>query len=514
MDEVLTPESERVPTPPPKIFMEGIGEEFIAMQEEAESASCSILNDIVESAADEYIERYYQSLVPEYEVQRMLGVFDAMLEWCFPIKDQGEMECETSPSWKPGLPPPPLPIDSWACGAVPVKIEPRIPDSLMRQELSSSRISTTRGSHVNQRYIGGSSAQTPLDETLERGGGSSTMSRKFGGLSGSGFISNDTKSGKGRLGTGQKGGLGNTNNRGPATEEKRGSKVVIRMAQPLQQQPAVGSSALQNEAIRAAVEAERKQREEAKEKMALQARLEQERTQKLKQSLRGKAYAYTTNGVVMLKPVNPEKLADVTVVPNIVTKKEEPEIKEEPADKQKKKGGEKDTQKTPSSSSSSLSSTSAAKKADSSSNSSSAAASSSKTTSDRKTSPSTIKPSSKHLSSNAASTSKKKDETKDKTKAPAAQSLLALFPDRRDGQFKPSEAAQPPIPDNLRLQPGVTLKIGDQVKSGGPPRLGKKSSTGGPKMSPIAGFSGSGGGASGNSQLSSMLLSYQDRSKK
>jgi hypothetical protein len=121
----------------------------------------------------------------------------------------------------------------------------------------SLRLSSTRASRTTQKKSHAAGSLSGLDGSGDKSGATSSKHGAGRGASGSGSIAAAAK----------KAGA----DKGAATgqEEKRGSKIVVRMAQPLQQQPVVGTTTSQNEAIRLAVEAERKQREEAKEKMAL-----------------------------------------------------------------------------------------------------------------------------------------------------------------------------------------------------------------------------------------------------
>lgn len=82
MDDSAEFTTERTIPPPPKVRIPTKGEDFLALQEEAENAAASIMKTIVDDAANEYLERYYLKQVPEFEVGRILNSFNCLLEVC------------------------------------------------------------------------------------------------------------------------------------------------------------------------------------------------------------------------------------------------------------------------------------------------------------------------------------------------------------------------------------------------------------------------------------------------
>ncbi|KAK2959375.1 hypothetical protein BLNAU_5684 [Blattamonas nauphoetae] len=296
-DEVLT-EEEREIIKPTLYHIPRTGLEFIQHQEESQDVADKVIQHILKNIDVTIEEKELDRDVPRFLANHFIACINTMLEWSFPSKDLGEPDYFSDSSWNPGVAPLPPPIDSSACGSLPIRYE--IPP---RPPTAGSELSQTHGSQHSRAMSKAVSSQSKkkLNSTLP--------GNQLGGT-----VKADASKQK--------------------PDEKRGAKIVVRMAKPVQERALITTAGSSNEAIRAAVELEKKKKDEAKLKISQLGRLEQEKASKIKAQYRGKAITIEDGEVVLLRQVNPEKLKDFTAGPNLV-KDEEPAPLEEKKKKTK-----------------------------------------------------------------------------------------------------------------------------------------------------------------------------------
>ena len=80
MDDIIDDQGEQDSSVLPRVRIPFFGEDYFSMQDDAEEAVASILEKIIDDAANGYIEDYYKAKVPEYESQRLHSIIDSLVE--------------------------------------------------------------------------------------------------------------------------------------------------------------------------------------------------------------------------------------------------------------------------------------------------------------------------------------------------------------------------------------------------------------------------------------------------
>eukprot|EP00771_Trimastix_marina_P001484 gnl/Trimastix_PCT/2565.p1 GENE.gnl/Trimastix_PCT/2565~~gnl/Trimastix_PCT/2565.p1 ORF type:complete len:557 (-),score=84.95 gnl/Trimastix_PCT/2565:47-1690(-) len=271
----------------------GILEKFPEVEkvEFEEELILNVIDHIVSEGATRIIERHIERHVVPFVVKQALQSIDDIVEWCYLTHDRGEDI--TDPSWIAEEEPIPPAIDSWASCSVPVrtlvpsdKVSPERPSSSASRSHPPRRMVSTPSSQLRSHAsVEGSEAPDAAPPEEE---GSPTPALRAGSSHGP-----TTPGGtRGRVG------------RHAFSHSPRNQ---------------------QNEAVRLAVEAERKEKEEVRARLEAEEREETARVQKLHHTMRGKQYTYDAHGqVLLIQPPNPERLPLHSINPRVSVAKAHP----------------------------------------------------------------------------------------------------------------------------------------------------------------------------------------------
>lgn len=98
---------------------EGEWNELIAVDDGVETVY-ELVDDVVCRASDIIFEHYIEREIFPYAVQAAKKSILKTMALEFVARDEGEKNTDTDPLWLPDEPPVPPPIDSWACGMIPL----------------------------------------------------------------------------------------------------------------------------------------------------------------------------------------------------------------------------------------------------------------------------------------------------------------------------------------------------------------------------------------------------------